>query len=89
MTFSEFCLAARQYAMMTGASVTSWGRTYKHNTDVGGVAYSAHRFWLACDFVYDEPGHEPERIALARRLGLKLLPEGDHHHAQPLDWTAG
>lgn len=30
-----------------------------------------------------------ERGAIAERLGLKLIDEGDHDHLQPLDWRAG
>ena len=88
MTLGEFADAVRAYALITGASATSWGRTEKHNEAVGGVKYSAHRFWLAADLVYDGPP-PPDAVAVAHRLGLKLIEEGDHHHVQPLGWIAG
>ncbi len=90
MTIAEFAEAVSRYGMLMGASVTSWGRTSKHNTEVGGVAYSAHRFWLGCDLVYDGPLLSmSERMETARRLGLRLIVEGDHDHLQPVDWLAG
>ena len=90
MTFVDFCLAVRQYGMMTGGSTTSWGRTTKRNQAVGGVPYSAHRFWLAVDLVYDEPVMpKNERIVIASRLGLKVIAEGSHDHCQPETWAPG
>lgn len=88
MTTGEFYERAKTYAMLTNASGTSAGRTEKHNKDVGGVPYSAHRFWLAQDLVYDGPA-PPDGDIIAQRLGLKLIREGDHDHLQPLDWVAG
>ena len=32
---------------------------------------------------------ESERVALAGRLGLKLIAESDHDHLQPEDWQQG
>ena len=87
MTVAEFAEAVSRYGMLMGASVTSWGRTLKHNTEVGGVTFSAHRFWLGCDLIYDGP--VLSKMETARRLGLKLIDEGDHDHLQPLDWVAG
>lgn len=91
MTFHEFCDAVRMYGMLTDASVTSWGRTVAHNAAVGGVTYSAHQFWLACDVVYDRPAalSDVARREMAKRLGLNLIVEGDHHHLQTADWLAG
>ena len=89
MTLGDFAEAVRAYALMTGASATSWGRTMKHNQAVGGVPYSAHRFWLGCDVVYDAPIPETERKEIGKRLGLRVLPEGDHDHIQAFDWSAG
>jgi len=72
-----------------GASVTSWFRSDIHNTAVGGVAHSAHRFGLGVDLVFDTP-RTSERDAIfvedARRLGIRVIVEGDHLHLQPLDW---
>ena len=89
MTIGEFWEAVAQYAMMTNASGTSPGRTKKHNKEVGGVEYSAHRFWRGCDLVYDEPLPVNDRVIIAGRLGLKMIAEGSHDHVQPMDWSAG
>ena len=91
MTIAEFAESVARYGMLTGASVTSWGRTTEHNLNVGGVTYSSHRFWLGCDLVYDEPTllSMTARMETARRLGLRVIIEGDHDHLQPLDWLAG
>lgn len=89
MTTGEFAEAAKTYCILMDASTTSFGRTLTHNHDVGGVKYSAHRFWLAVDVVYDTPLPEAERVETAKRLNLKLIAEGDHDHLQPLDWMAG
>lgn len=89
MTFPAFCDAVRTYCTMTGASVTSWGRTPKHNQAVGGVAFSAHQVWLGLDVVYDAPVEEGVRKVWAGRLGLRLVIEGDHDHVQPSEWAAG
>ena len=35
-------------------SVSSWGRTPKHNKDVGGKATSKHQLWLGADLILDE-----------------------------------
>ena len=88
MTVGEFAEAVSMYCVLHGGSITSWGRSTKHNTDVGGVPGSSHRFWRGADVVYDSPP-AATRAEYARRLGLKLLPEGDHDHLQPLDWSAG
>jgi hypothetical protein len=77
------------FCRMTDGSVTSWGRTKKHNKDVGGVARSAHRAFLGADVVYDVPIAEEEATDYAERLGLRLIREGDHDHLQPLGWRKG
>ena len=88
MTIGEFAEAVSTYCFLHGGSITSWGRSTKHNKDVGGVPGSAHRFWRGADVVYDlKP--DITRLEYARRLGLKILPEGDHDNLQPLDWKAG
>lgn len=89
MTLGEFAEAVRVYGALTSASVTSWGRSEQHNREVGGVPYSAHRFWLAVDVVYTTLAPDVVRKELARRLGLRCLIESDHDHLQPWDWSAG
>lgn len=92
MTIGDFAEAVSLYCLLHGGSITSWGRSTKHNADVGGVPGSAHRFWRGADVVYDDPTtptRDTLRLEYARRLGLKIVVEGDHDHLQPLDWTAG
>lgn len=82
MTPAEFLDALRAYCAATGASVTSFGRTPKHNEDVKGEPNSAHLVWLAADVVYDAPWHLLTRRLLAGRVGLTLVSEEDHDHLQ-------
>lgn len=89
MTRAEFLEAAASYCALTGGSVTSWARSLKHNKAVGGVTNSAHLYGLAVDIVYDAPQTLVIATERARRLGLKLLREGDHDHLQPASWPAG
>lgn len=65
-------------------SVTSWGRTVKHNKEVGGVDVSWHLLWLGIDVVLDEMKKNTEFETDAVRLGLKPILEVDHYHLQPL-----
>jgi hypothetical protein len=89
MTPTEFHDRLMRYCALTGASVTSYGRTVRHNLVVEGVASSAHLFWLAADVVYDDATAPALAERWAERLGLKLIREEDHHHLQPLDWVPG
>lgn len=61
-------------------SVTSWIRTRRRNTAVGGAANSAHLYGLAVDVVLDEPLHNDRLMADAQKLGLVAIDEGDHVH---------
>jgi hypothetical protein len=80
----EFALAAYRYGKATQASVTSWGRTQKHNKAVHGVVNSYHLTWKAVDVVYDKrPTLEAAKKAAADQ-GLLLIREKDHDHLQPL-----
>ena len=89
MTLAAFAEAVTRYGALAGASATSWFRTREHNTAVGGVAHSAHLVGLGCDVVYDGSTLSVEwRTEWAARLGLRLIPEGDHDHLQPSDWRA-
>lgn len=64
-------------------SVSSWGRTVKHNKDVGGVANSYHLMWLGCDVILDVPGKNLVFEGDAKNVGLVALWENDHYHLQP------
>jgi Peptidase M15 len=82
----DFAVAIIAYCDATNGSVTSWGRSERHNHAVGGAADSAHRWWLAADVIYDErPDHATAR-RLAAAYGLHLRRETDHDHLQPADW---
>jgi hypothetical protein len=89
MTLGEFAEAVATYCLLRGGSITSWGRSEKHNAAVGGVPGSAHRFFRGADVVYDAAAPLAARQTDALRLKLKLIDEGDHDHLQPLDWPAG
>ena len=65
-------------------SVSSWGRTPKHNKDVGGVENSWHILWFGCDVVLDLMEKNEKFESDAKELGLKAILEGDHYHLQPL-----
>ena len=89
MTRAEFAEAAATFCALTGGSVTSWTWTLRHNANVGGVTHSGHLYGLAVDVVYDTPQALRLTMERARRLGLKLIREGDHDHLQPATWSAG
>lgn len=90
MTRGEFADAVYTYCLLTGGSTTSGIRSTKRNAAVGGVAYSPHRFGLGQDVVYDDyPSAHPDGPEIAKRLGLRVLREGDHDHLQPADWIPG
>jgi hypothetical protein len=84
MNPDDFGSRVRAYCQATNASITSWGRTEKRNTMVGGHPHSKHLVWLGADCVPDEP----VPVAIARKraaaLGLKLVREKSHDHLQPL-----
>lgn len=79
---SDFAERVVAYCTATHSSVTSWGRTDRHNADVGGVSGSLHRAFLAVDVVYDRPLPLESRTRYASALGLDLVAEGDHDHLQ-------
>lgn len=67
-------------------SISSWGRTSKHNCDVGGVPDSYHILWMGVDVVLDDMAQNASFEADAKKLGLDPILEGDHYHLQPLGW---
>lgn len=95
MTPGQAYGAALQYCFMTGGSMTSCKRSDARNASVGGVNHSAHRYGVGFDVQYGDekfefaPIDHDTAVETARRLGLKLIREGDHDHLQPLGWEAG
>ena len=94
MTISEFAEALAIVCQKYGGSVTSWGRTVRHSVAVGGFAGDPHTRWLGADVVYDRPGasgatmpNNPEVVADAATLGLKVIHEESHDHYEPSDWV--
>lgn len=85
MTISEFCVAVATIGKRYQGSVTSWGRSVKHSTDVGGFNGDPHTWWLGVDMIYDSPP-TPQLDVDAKTLGLKVLHEKGHDHFQPLGW---
>jgi len=64
-------------------SVSSWGRTPKHNKDVGGVEGSIHMLWMGCDIILDEMKKNLEFEKDCSILDLVAIFETDHYHLQP------
>lgn len=65
-------------------SISSWGRTPKHNSDVGGVKNSWHQLWLGCDVILDEMIRNQVFENDAKVLEINAIMEGTHYHLQPL-----
>lgn len=82
MTRQEFAEALYLYSTHFNASVTSYGRTLKRNTSVGGHPHSKHMTWLGADVIYDVKPTLSERRAKAKELAIRLVPEPDHDHLQ-------
>jgi Peptidase M15 len=61
-----------------GMQVTSWWRSFWHNIEVGGVKASLHQIGLAWDVL---PVTQ-ENIETLNAMGLTVINEGDHLHAQ-------
>lgn len=89
MTIGEFAERLVSYCAATGASVTSFYRTPKHNKAVGGNDTSYHLLGLAGDVKYDDEFPPLERCrVIARRLGLYVHDERNtaapHDHIRVL-----
>ncbi len=80
----DFAARLLALALVSSLSVSSWGRTATRNRTVGGGALSNHLGWLAADMVPDDWKSLPRVQAFAKRLGLEVIPEGDHWHIEPL-----
>jgi len=84
----DFIMAVVFLSYKYRGSVSSWGRTLKHNTDVGGVSDSWHMLWLGCDVVLDEMKKNKAFVDDAKALGLRAIWEKDHYHLQPMQLAA-
>ena len=87
---SEFNDLVIVFRSVFAGSITSAGRTIKHNQLVGGVEGSPHIFDLAVDITFDDPvrnNTDIGQMAYAKKLGLLCIIESDHNHLQPLDWV--
>jgi len=84
MNAIDFATAVLNLSVFVPFSVTSWGRSEAHNASVGGLPLSNHRVWLAVDIVLDHASDRDRLVAMAARLRLRALDEGDHVHLQPL-----
>jgi hypothetical protein len=83
VTVGDFAERLALVALTVPCSVTSWGRSAKHNAQVDGHPDSWHRLWLSADVVLDNPADGPSFDRQCARLGLRVLDEGDHRHVQP------
>ena len=64
-------------------SVSSWGRTVKHNKEVGGVEGSDHLLWLGLDAILEPLEKNLDFEKDCSRLGLFALFQKDHYHLRP------
>ena len=86
MTPADFADCLRAYCSWSRGSVTSWIRSPERNRQVGGHADSSHLLGLGADVAYG-PNPRPALATArkrARKLGLRLIREGDHDHLQAL-----
>jgi hypothetical protein len=79
---AAFAYIGLTLARIYGCSITSWLRTPKRNTAVGGAATSWHLLGLAMDLVPDDPATREQLIRAAKTLGLQVADEGDHIHIE-------
>lgn len=83
MTIGDFAQAMLAYCAVFDGSVTSWIRTQRRNSAVGGMDLSYHMTGLAADVVYDDGPPQIERVQrLASQLGLYVHREHDHDHVR-------
>jgi len=83
MSFLEFCCAIRSLARIHSFSVSSWGRTIRHNVKVQGHPQSWHLDFMAVDAVLDDPASMKFLLADASKLLLEVVVEDDHVHIEP------
>lgn len=83
MDFTAYFISVICLLYKYHGSVSSWGRTEKHNKDVGGVPGSLHLLWLGCDVVLDVNEKNLEFEKDAQLMGFTALWETNHYHLQP------
>jgi len=83
MDISGFAAAVSTLRVKWSFSVSSWGRTVKHNKDVGGVDGSDHLLWLGLDAILEPMVKNLDFEKDSDRLGLIALFEKNHYHLRP------
>lgn len=78
LAFFALGIIYRYIIALQGMTITSWWRSAEKNAAVGGVYNSLHLVGLAWDVI---PVTQENENRL-RSLGLKVINEGDHLHAQ-------
>lgn len=82
MTIGDFAQKIVSICFEYHCSVTSWVRTVKRNTVVGGHSRSRHMTGYGIDLVPDNWDDAQAIVSKAHQLGLSALNEGDHIHIQ-------
>ena len=82
MDILKFCALVITLRSKWQFSVTSWGRTVKHNIEVGGVDGSNHLMWVGMDVILEPMEKNLDFEKDAGRIGLTALFEKDHYHLQ-------
>lgn len=90
MTPVQFFYMQQLYCTRLGAKNTAYYRPPEsEDQQTNPIKHSPHPVWLATDVTYLHPVPEAERVEWGRWLFIKVIPEADHDHLQPLDWEAG
>ena len=85
VAFHRFCELVFELGADYEASVSSWGRTLRHNAAVGGHPKSWHlweRGALAADLVFDNAQVATKAAEVAREWGLEIELADDHLHVE-------
>jgi len=82
MDILKFCALVITLRSKWAFSVTSWGRTVKHNKDEGGVDGSDHLMWVGMDVILEPMEKNLDFEKDTDRIGLTALFEKDHYHLQ-------
>ena len=74
---ADFAAQIESVRARYGGSIISWGRSEKHNKEVGGHEDSFHLIGLAVDIFFDTQKGIQQATKLFRRLGLWTKKNGD------------